>query len=167
MKLKFELVNGYGILVDEEANIRKGDIFYLEDANVIAKYETVEPIKESVKIIFAEIELGLDLPVFEWREFEILEKIQHILDKKAKEDNKIDLNAYGNGLIDCYKSNPAKFTEEDLRKAIELTLIDAEKSVIWSATYHYHLSKKIIQSLQKYPKYVVMDGNNVKEIIWR
>jgi hypothetical protein len=134
MKLKFELVNGYGVLVDHDKEM----------------------------VLFAEKELGLDVPVFEWRDFDI-EK----LSEKSSELQEVSYTiphaeTYKHGFIDGYKSNPAKYTESDLRKAIELALIDAEKSVLWSVNYHICLSNKIIQSLQKYPKYVVIENEDME-----
>lgn len=124
MKLKFELVNGYGVLVDHDKEM----------------------------VLFAEKELGLDVPVFEWRDFDI--------EKLANEKLEFSFNKVA--FIQGYKSNPAKYTESDLRKAIELALIDAEKSVLWSVNYHICLSNKIIQSLQKYPKYVVIENEDME-----
>ena len=151
--LKFELVNGYGVLVDEEEEIIAGDLI-LWNGKVKTAIDT-EYIHPSHKIIFAEPELKLEgVPVFEWRDFEVWQK-----SKEVKHWGQFASTAFVKG----YKSNPAKYTEEDLRKAIQLTLIDAEKSVMWSDIYHHHLSNKIIQSLQKYPKYVVMESEE-KEV---
>lgn len=57
--------------------------------------------------------------------------------------------------IEGYKAATKVYSEDDLRKVVELTLEDAKISVIWSDTYHKHLSDNIIQSLKqpKYPKY--------------
>ena len=168
MKLKFELVNGYGVLVDEESDpflLPVGKtVLHVEDG-----YRGFRKIEKDTilgfllsgkriywEVIFAEKELNLEgVPVFEWRDFEVekLASFHYGENRKTVEFEE----GFRKGFKICYKSNPAKYTEEDLRKAIQLTLIDAEKSVMWSDIYHHHLSNKIIQSLQKYPKYVVME----------
>jgi hypothetical protein len=160
--LKFELVNGYGVLVDEEEEIIAGDLI-LWNGKVKTAIDT-EYIHPSHKIIFAEPELNLEgVPVFEWRNFELEKLISNKIDQRFNKSDGYHKTVYSEAFIEGYKSNPAKYTEEDLRKAIQLTLIDAEKSVMWSDIYHHHLSNKIIQSLQKYPKYVVMESEE-KEV---
>jgi len=146
MKLKFELVNGYGVLVDEEEEIIAGDLI-LWNGKVKTAIDT-EYIHPSHKIIFAEPELNLDgVPVFEWRDFEVWQK-----SKEVKHWGQFASTAFVKG----YKSNPAKYTEEDLRKAISMARD-------YSADVVGYQKDEIIQSLQKYPKYVVMESDDWEE----
>ena len=120
MKLKFELINGYGVLVDEESDpfllpIGK-TVLHIEDnykGFIKIEKDTILGFILSGKriyweVIFAEKELGLDVPVFEWRDFEV----------KKLANEKFDFSFNKVTFIQGYKSNTAKYTEEDLRKAI-------------------------------------------------
>jgi len=40
-----------------------------------------------------------------------------------------------------------EYTQKDIERAIELTLIDAKKSVVWSEHYYKHLSKQILEQI--------------------
>ena len=172
MKLKFELVNGFGILVDEEAEIKKGEFYYNTVNKEIFKCDGVV-FKHCNKIIFAEKELNLDVPVFEWRDFEVEKKSEYAngyaLYGKPLGEKYL---AFKEGFTQGYKSNPAKYTEEDLREAIAF---GKEQGVYYEfATqsdsreeYTKGLQKDqqeqietFIQSLQKHPKYVVMESEN-------
>jgi hypothetical protein len=153
MKLKFELVNGYGVLVDEEAEIKEGDWYF--DA-VIGLHQKLSDLVQTTvkldrwKIIFAEKELGLDVPVFEWRDFEV-EKLA----KKSLPDDTDWQKRFV--FVQGYKSNPAKYTEEDLRKAY----IQGKHGGI---TQNYMDFEEFIKSLQKYPKWVVMESEIISLI---
>jgi hypothetical protein len=191
MKLKFELVNGYGVLVDQESEIDKDDFYISWEDNyttskwVIYSKSTGLNGKNPMKIIFAEKELGLDVPVFEWRDFElennpnIHDWVQEVILKEGKYWNDQDaLEPVYYGVIKGYKSNPAKFTEEDLRKAIAFgkeqgvyyefaTQSDTSEDYVKGLQQDQQdLVEIYVQSLQKYPKYVVMENNTVKELIW-
>ena len=135
MKLKFELINGYGVLVDHDKEM----------------------------VLFAEKELGLDVPVFEWRDFEV-EKLA----EKSSELQEVSYTiphaeTYKHGFIDGYKSNTAKYTEEDLQKAFyagEERILKKEYEKGLSELDSYTNLKK---SLQKYPQYVVMESEAVND----
>jgi hypothetical protein len=180
MKLKFELVNGYGVLVDKEAEIKEGE-WAIEMYNGESK--TIQPLKfhdengntwyvrrmnmncskndpEAHKIIFAEKELGIDVLVFDWRDFEV---------EKLANEKYNDPLVFSNGNIkklgfkEGYKSNPAKYTEEDIERAFIVGLnCSQEISLKGLPTdegldYQYKKLNQFIQSLQKHPKYVVME----------
>jgi hypothetical protein len=151
MKLKFEPVNGYGVLVDEKAEIKKGD-WLLEKGLIINQFPNyLTDLSDCNKIIFAEKELGLDVPVFEWRDFEINELAEdetNIRILRHKTPSQISRQYY-EGFIQGYKSNPAKFTEEDLRKAMDYVSQITNNRLKYIDDY--------VKSLQKYPKYVVME----------
>jgi hypothetical protein len=167
MKLKFELVNGHGVLVDEEAEI-KSDEFYIswEDDYATPKWviyckSTGLNGKNPMKIIFAEKELGLDVPVFEWRDFEMKKK------SLIECENTFSTQLAMDWWIKGYKSNPANYTESDLRKAF-----NAGSDYEYAKFYDGHIGysdgrtikepneEQFIQSLEKYPKYVVMDSKD-------
>ena len=152
MKLKFELVNGYGVLVDEEEEIIAGDLI-LWNGKVKTAIDT-EYIHPSHKIIFAEPELKLEgVPVFEWRDFEVWQK-----SKEVKHWGQFASTAFVKG----YKSNPAKYTEGDLKKILEewgeRVRYDNEGYTCSFEKWWSQKRSHIIQSLQKYPKWVVMES---------
>lgn len=73
-KLKFELVNGFGVLVREDAEINEDEYYVSFEENysvpqwIIYVKSTGLNGKNPMKIIFAEKELNLEgVPVFEWR----------------------------------------------------------------------------------------------------
>ena len=156
--LKFELVYGYGVLVDEKAEIRKGDyVTYQHDGLCITKIiNTFESHRTDCnKIIFAEKELNLDVPVFEWRNFDVWQKSEsangYAYYGKPLGEKYL---AFKEGFTEGYKSNPAKYTEDDLRKAISM----ARQYPPEVAGYR---EDEIIKSLQKHPKYVVMESERI------
>lgn len=173
MKLKTEVVNGYLVLVDEDAEIKDGDWFFLDmtDNNLPNELHQMGPNKKSKtgginfyhntawtnccsKIIFAEPELKLEgVPVFEWRDFDEDEIAESVL-RKQNWDTTITL-PFNQGFIQGYKSNPAKYTESDL----EDLLIAYNKAR--DNDEHFFIDE-YIQSLQKYPKWVVMESEYFK-----
>jgi hypothetical protein len=171
MKFKFEFINGYGVLIDREAEIKK-DEFYIswEDSYITPKWviyckSTGLNGKNPMKIIFAEKELGLDVPTFEWRNFELEKLISNKIDQRFNKSDGYHKTVYSEAFIEGYKSNPAKFTEEDLRKAIEMARRhDVNLHSGRGCTLIPQINnEEIIQSLQKYPKYVVMEMEVVND----
>jgi hypothetical protein len=159
-RLKFELLNGYGVLVDEKAKIKEGD-WILEKGLIINQFPNyLTDLSECNKILFAEKELGLDVPVFEWRDFEVEKLAKQKEEKEYSDVDPFEPCGYAGtdfyqGFIQGYKSNPAKYTEEDLWK-----LISEIRNQLTKVGYnHYGIDyKKCMESLQKYPKYVVMES---------
>jgi predicted secreted protein len=159
MKLKFELVNGYGLLIDQEAEIKEGDYVTYQNAGlVITKIlNTFESHRTDCnKIIFAEKELGLDIPVFEWRDFEV----EKLAIKEFPHDTGMSIVARG-AFRKGYKSNPAKYTEEEMEEAIRLSFNNGYAQFTARNMDSEDYTEKYIQSLQKYPKYVVMESELV------
>ena len=165
MKLKFELVNGYGILIDEEAEIKEGDLIFDSDIKRIVVADSLKVITSTKrycdyyhKIIFAEKELGLDVPVFEWRDFEpnensLLSMFYNVCKATYPEfDEWIEAKEYKKWLN---KSNPAKYTEEDLRKITQAAFVVMSNPETVIADFDRWFEKRL-QSLEKTPKYVVM-----------
>lgn len=156
MKLKFELVNGYGVLVDEEAEIKpntwyeNNKVLFLSDA-VYDEGNNPNLNNKNNAVIFAEKELNIEgVPTFEWRDFEV----EKLAEEKMLEHYPLnDRRGFELGFIEGYKSNPAKYTEEDLRKAIHM----ANEGAVDDDFYPDFTEDEIIQSLQKHPKYVVME----------
>jgi hypothetical protein len=172
MKFKFEFINGYGVLVDREAEIKK-DEFYIswEDSYTTPKWviyckSTGLNGKNPMKIIFAEKELGLDVPTFEWRNFEV-EKLAESSYGEKESDANTDVTfalakGYINGFKEGYKSNPAKFTEEDLRKITQAAFVVMSNPETVIADFDRWFEKRL-QSLEKTPKYVVMEMEVVND----
>jgi hypothetical protein len=151
-KLKFEPVNGYGVLVENKL-IVDGEKYTDSINKAIHNWDMGTGIHKEKSawcdvIIFAEKELGLEgVPIFEWREFEVWQK-----SKEVKHWGQFASTAFVKG----YKSNPAKYTESDLRSAIKMAVKGMLDSGIkgWTTI----TENEIIQSLQKYPKWVVMES---------
>jgi hypothetical protein len=182
MKLKFELVNGFGVLVDEEADpflLPVGKtVLHVEDS-----YRGFRKIEKDTilgfllsgkriywEVVFAEKELGLDVPVFEWRDFEV----EKLAIKEFPHDTGMSIVARG-AFRKGYKSNPAKYTENDLREAIAF---GKEQGVYYEFATQSDSSKEyakglqqdqqehieiFIQSLQKYPAYIVMSMEAIND----
>ena len=183
MKLKFELVNGYGVLVDEEAETEYNELVLEilgDGSKKIIKSNHMSSMisnnygKFQYKIIFAEPELKLEgVPVFEWRDFEV----EKLAQKEFSNNTGMSIVARG-AFKKGYKSNPAKYTEEDLRKAF-----NAGSDYEYAKFYDGHIGysdgrtikepneEQFIQSLQKYPSYIEVDGiignkANIVNVIW-
>jgi len=175
-KLKFELVNGYGILVDQEAEIKEGDKFIHPDKTIERASRNLDGRGLS-KIIFAEKELNLEgVPVFEWRDFEV----EKLAEKYADFSNDHITMSFGDkfnetskrDFIRGYKSNPAKYTENDLMILSNFIIEFYEyqmENKHFIDKYGFSVDKldlsdaiyKLIQSLQKCPEYVVMESEEV------
>jgi hypothetical protein len=168
MKLKFELVNGYGILIDEEAEIKEGDLIFDSDIKRIVVADSLKVITSTKrycdyyhKIIFAEKELNLGVPVFEWKDFDYFYEIakRRYFNPETGECIRSTIGAddYIEGFKEGYKSNPAKYTEEDLRKITQAAFVVMSNPETVIADFDRWFEKRL-QSLQKYPKYVVMES---------
>lgn len=184
MKLKFELVNGYGVLVNEEAEIKEGDIA-LQNNRILrtivgdnhsaskGTYHYKFANKEGwSKVIFAEPELKLeDVPVFNWRDFEVKKLAEKECEKAFKNSNnpsQFRSDLFCKYFIQGYKSNSVRFTEEDLINAIWFGRSQgynyASQETYLDSCELAEISKEqkddlevYIKSLQKYPKYVGME----------
>jgi hypothetical protein len=175
LELEYIDVNGYGVLVDPRGEIKEGDFVYdsysVNTAPRIAKVksftnalyqfeEGTSRLRPSLhKIIFAERELNLDVPILpNWREWEI-QKIAAIAEEKEYADaDPHDPCGYGGvdfseGFIAGYNHNKAKYTEEDLRLAITgaWVLGQSERNNLTESM------NDIIRSLQKVPKLIRME----------
>lgn len=163
MKLKYININGYGVLVDESAEIKHDD-FYLDlDTNIIY-YLVTKPNGNAAKIIFAEKELNLDVPVLpNWREWEVEQEALYFLELQPKQiltkDKEIGLLT---GFIAGYNHNKAKYTEEDLKEAL-FAALNHDKEECCVTHTRDSIVRSVIQSLQKYPKYVVMENEQTWE----
>lgn len=161
MKLKYIDINGYGVLVDENAEIKEGDFYYLPGMNGIYRCEgdptelNLERRVGVAKTLFAEKELNLDsVPILpNWRyEFvdngyrcrECNEKVA--LGRKCKKGCSM---LSENLVIDVIKKpinqTKAKYTEEDL---IGLLQVCKESAIIGTTVFIERKAKEYIQSLQ-------------------
>jgi hypothetical protein len=175
MKLKFKLVNGYGVLVDENPALNKGNLYIDRDGKIktVVKTEggliySIEDMDEDGfnhhyfdrnceimgKIIFAEKELGIDVPVFEWRDFEV----EKFAEKEFPHNTGMSIVARG-AFKKGYKSNQPKYTEEDLRKITQAAFVVMSNPETVIADFDRWFEKRL-QSLQKYPKWVVMESEH-------
>ena len=187
MKYKYFEVNGYGVLGDSSAIINEGDYFYVKTDriyggtgikkslgngegcwkhNILTADSDEKGYHKShcIKIVFAEKELNLDLPILpNWKEWEIeqlatrffedLEKINNV----PKDYFKFPSNR---NLVDKwitgYKANTAKYTKEDLKEAWELGAAygTAEDNILPEAI---EAQKDFIKYRHKIPTYIVME----------
>lgn len=165
--LKFEPVNGYGVLIDKTPQeVLVGEWCWLEnERNVSLTTNPYSAQSRSIaehyipKVIFAEKELNLEgVPVFDWRNFEMRRRALNLYMSLREDETPINYEQFASNYITIIESNPAKYTEEDLRKAFNTNHGTAE-----SKEEHW---QSFIQSLQKYPKYVVMESEekSIEEI---
>ena len=183
MKLKYININGFGVLVDENAEIKEGDFYYWKITNTIqkAKKDSLDRLPKkldgSFKIIFAEKELNLDVPTLpNWREWEIEQLIYQSIKDNADGKGLFPSSFY-KGFKLGYNQNKAKYTEEDLRKAIEFAYNNGYRDRDLDIGHGSNLpySFEYIQLLQKVPKYIVMESKDlndyqegiIKEIIYQ
>ncbi|HMT01786.1 MAG TPA: hypothetical protein PKD00_00510 [Burkholderiales bacterium] len=151
MTLRYIDINGFGVLVDESAETKQGDLCYAILSKQI--FENINPNLNSpdkCKIVFAEKELNLDsVPILpNWREFNNQEVFRLATEFAIKEKgNPKDLTL---GFITGYNHNKAKYTEEDLEIAFGL---GAANNANGKPSF-----KEVKQSLQKIPKYIVMES---------
>jgi hypothetical protein len=158
MKLKFELVNGFGVLIDEKIKPIKGDYFYNTiDEEIYGPAEGHEilfddEIKVDFKILFAEPELKLEgVPVFNWRDFEVEKRFYDMYGDPLNNIAKVRFE----GFIQGYKSNRAIYTHEDLQNFLNSFTDSAPGFYIKS-----EFKKGLFRRFRKieYPHYVVMES---------
>lgn len=153
MNLTPKLVDGYTVLVDENTEIKEGICLrYVQDIPYIMKYDKGIDHKQ-YKIIFADPELNLDLPIVpDWEQFHV----EELAIKKFS--NSQFHTTYRIGFIEGYNEyKDKKYTEEDLIKAM-IMYIEQYKDVSKSAI---QIRMDIIQSLKKLLKYIVVESEDV------
>jgi hypothetical protein len=138
------------LLAIDDSEIKVGDWFYLNDANIIAEYISVKPVNEAKKII-AHLPLN-NSPVLEG--VPLLPPLEDEVEGLAKKH----LDSLHNNediahpeLYDAYHSFKAgyntakkryKYTEEDLRKAMAMYKGEFTKGIVYT-------QEQVIQSLQQ------------------
>ena len=112
--MKKEIIKtGNYLLVVDNSNINVNDWFYLDDANVIAKYIDADPVKEALKII-AYLPLN-NAPILEGvpllPPLDVEDDVEKLADKYA--------NQFMDGKDNYNKGKQKyKFTEDDMRDAV-------------------------------------------------
>ena len=184
MKLKYIDINGYGVLVYESAEIKKGEKFchlwykdeWTHDVRDKPIVSTADNHTNDVKnrkhylgkILFAEKELNLAVPVLSnWREWEIEQWINETT-KNLKDKNNIIISKIC--LKAGYNYNKAKYTEEDLINFVvdslpKLKLLNTSQADDYGN--NISLVKKMIQSLQKVPKYIELVVRDISDKGWQ
>lgn len=160
MKLKVERINNHIVLVDESAEIKEEHFYYWKVTNSIqkAKKDDLGRLPKnsdgSFKIIFAEKELNLDVPLLpNWKEWEIEQLIyQRYFNKNTGECIRSTIGAddYEQGFKDGYNHNKKLYTEEDLIKAYwaGMQFVGEDKGN----------PKEFKKSLQKHPQFIVVEN---------
>lgn len=189
-KLKYFEIRGYGVLVDENAEIKDGSYVICWDTinDVPTNLEVVLMTKLNCtgwetgasnfhKIIFAEKELGLNVPTLpNWREWEVeqtsKESTLHI---PAPQNDRELINAR-NFWIAGYNYSKKLYTEEELKSAITMArsavtadgFIDMDSWISngYEGAEPTYSEDEIIQSLRKKPNYIVMKDANIQQIIY-
>lgn len=166
MKLKYIEINGYGVLVDESADINIKDFCYDKDSNTIfqvieqkltgiVRSNTCTFVEDAVsKIIFAEKELNIDVPILpNWREWEVEQMIIKQIQELSKKHffSLGTLISWGEGFRVGYNHKKSKYTIKDLRNAFRLGH-DVERE---DCSENF---EKFINSLERKPKYIVMEN---------
>lgn len=160
MKYEFKLVNGYGVLVDKEAEININD--YYTYGNKIEKvYSSTLSGKGLSKVIFAQAELNLDVPILpNWKDWELEQLANRYVNKRYKEsDNPSYMNTHACEIdfIAGYKASKAEFTREDIIKAMQFGL---ESDFLG---YTEKETNEFIESLKPLPKFIEVDSHLVWE----
>ena len=181
MEYKYINIDGYGILVDESAEISSGDICLIDNyVGGSTGYEIKPCIKSdkkngeylfnaidhsfttgrAVKIAFAEKQLNLSVTILpNWREWDLNKLTEAWLEKSFK-DYWIDPNT-GEDFDDNYKA----------KHVVDYLVSFSDRRVGFIAGY-----KANTESISKHPSYIVIeetitnsDGKPegvIKEIIW-
>ena len=174
MKLKYIDINGHGILVDDSAGeIGSIRLEYMSNignpytriydsinGSTIMEIDKIDKgrIGFTYEIIFAEKELNIDVPVLpNWREWEVEQEYLKYEKKIYKEYINFNNRNIKEHFIAGYNHNKAKYTEEDIREAYRR-----------GSNYEImgYNPDEFIQSLQKFPKFIVMDNGIIKEIVY-
>lgn len=163
MKLKLKAVNGYNILVDENTKIEEGDYHCASDGWYIEKTskEDLQIVNDKIngytKLIFADPELGLDLPIIpNWEQWE-MEKLANLHAVKSGCEHKKELSLISKAFIAGYNHNQARYTEEDLRKALKIVYTDWYTDIGHTENTEEEYYERIVQSLKKLPLYIVVE----------
>ena len=171
MKLKYIDINGQGVLVEETIPDKSYKGQYYLDGKLFHTDKVM--LQTGCKAaICAEKELNLDLPILpNWRELEV----EQFLEKEAEKwclINGYNPNDYihsnktaeytrvKNIFIVGYNNNKAKYTKKDLIDAFNA----GRKGVggaIKRRVYDWNNPYDYIQSLQKVPKYIVLESESV------
>lgn len=159
--LKYINITGYGVLVDENPNNKKiGDIVWNKISGYIYKLSE-NPVDYEFKILFAEKELNLNVSILpNWKEWEVEKLSKKVLWNKYPYHPPTDTEYWLDMFKEGYNHNKAKYTEEDLIQAF------AEGHARFTECEESELEEKVneyIQSIQKEPKYIVMESE-LKEI---
>lgn len=142
-KLKYLESNGYGLLIDDSASFYPE---YNDPSNIItiSKIGKHYAVDNYWKIIFAAPELNLEgVPLLpDYKEWEVEQ-----LAKQRYGDDMYLFAQQRDGFIEAYKHKKAKYTEEDLGN-------------LWDfCAYNKGSFQEGLQSLQKIPKYIVMESD--------
>ena len=172
MKLKFIDINGFGVLVDENAEVNFDTLVCDTQKNSNEIYKSKgywKGDKETgiYKIICAEKELNLDLPILpNFKDWEIEQLAINEANKKTfltfdKRDKAIEHKYYKEGFIAGYNHNKAKWTDEDLELTVKelIRAINKNNEVakpsnfVWTDWFKIHK-----QLLQKTPQFIEIES---------
>lgn len=145
-------VNGHGVLVeDEKTQVELNFLYYEKDNNIPIYSFTEETIPNEYflnKVVFAEKELNLDVPILpDWRSWEV-EKLAFDLGIPS---NKVEYFKLG------YNHNKKLYSEEDLRKVY---------MIAWERGRNNESTNisETLESFQKLPNYIVMESEQLNLI---
>ena len=165
MKLKYINIGGYGVLVDESDELSEGDYCYDSLRDTIWKCSKIIKCSGGIyyKIICAEPELNLDVPILNWRQWEV-EQLANSYEKEKLKSIGIITNktgAFREGFIAGYNHNKKLYTEEDLREAMTFGInLEAGNIEVDYKKYKAGFDK-FKETLQKVPKYIVIESDIV------
>ena len=179
MKLKYIDVNGHGVLVeDEKTQVELNFLYYEKDNNIPIYSFTEETIPKEYflnKVVFAEKELNLDVPKFNWRNWEIKQLAEQEINSLFF-TNVFEKEKALRIFIAGYKSNEAKYTEDDLITFLDFQiefLHQDRNNKLFRFAYpsmeerHNIINRKILENIvkeydkTKLPKYIVIKTKSV------
>lgn len=178
MKLKYIEISRHGLLVDESAEIKENDWcvnigrlneIIIPPDNIIGKADYTAKVligSSWRKIICAEKELNLDLPILpNWRGWEVRKEANELrsrgsIIKHPDPNTNVFESGLYQGFIAGYNYNKAKYTEEQLFSFLDNEDNHTEGELGYPCI-DISAFKYYIKSLQKVPKYIVLESNTI------
>lgn len=151
MKLKIVVIDNHIALVDESAEIKEDDLCEYKNKVFVIKKGDNELFQLANRVLFAEPELNLDVPQLNWREWEVEQYVNKEYPQYGFKDLLIKA-------IVGYNHNKAEYAKDDLIKAFRKGAYIGSYTGNNSGKHIEEEEALFIQSLQKYPKWIVMES---------
>lgn len=188
MKYKTEFIKGFGVLVDESAEIKQGykilcdEKIQIADSSIFV-IRTCKEInngwimteeldgqgenpKHTSKIICAEKELNIDVPILpnfrEWEVEQLADNAYPTTIDSYSLSGFDESEALKIAFVRGYDHNKAKYTEEDLRKVAQAAFTVKSNNSTIIEDFNNWFAKRV-QSFERKPKYIELDSESCLE----